>query len=77
MIEEVGGGKDVAPGDFAAIGDDHADDVLAFQAGCRLGETLLHLLGEFIDGAANAAFLINLGVRLSGSFKSDYIGERA
>jgi len=28
VIEEVAGGEDVAPGDFAAVGHDHADDAL-------------------------------------------------
>src|ERR1700730_13823224 len=30
LIEQIAGGKDVTPGDFAAIGDDHTDDMLTF-----------------------------------------------
>ena len=32
MIEEFAGGEYVAPGDFSAVGDDHADDALTLQA---------------------------------------------
>lgn len=30
VLEEIAGGEDVAPGDFAAVGYDDADDVFAF-----------------------------------------------
>jgi len=30
-VEEVRAGEDVAPGDFATVGDDHAEDALAFE----------------------------------------------
>src|SRR6266850_1970744 len=32
VIEEIAGGKDVAPGDFAAVGHDDADDALVLQS---------------------------------------------
>ncbi len=32
VIEEIAGGEDVAPGDFAAVSDDHAYDTLILQA---------------------------------------------
>lgn len=32
VIEEFAGGEYVAPGDFAAVGDDYTDDALTLQA---------------------------------------------
>jgi hypothetical protein len=41
MLEEVVGGEDVAPRDFAAIGHDGSHHALAFQAGCPFGKAPL------------------------------------
>src|SRR5437588_7591741 len=71
MIEEVPRGKDVAPGDFAAVSNDHADHALALQAGSRAGEAALDFGDEIIDRDAHRTGLINLfigfGVGIAGN----------
>src|SRR5260370_38754545 len=49
MIEEFAGGEYVAPGDFAAVGDDHADDALTLQARCGARQGLLNFLDQPLD----------------------------
>src|SRR5262249_21121879 len=71
MIEEVGGGENVAPGYFAAIGDNHSDYALAFQAGGRTGKAPLHFVDKVIDGDAHRAGLIDLFVRLRPAIVGD------
>src|SRR5260370_651727 len=64
MVEQIAGGEDVAPGDFAAVGDDHTDDAPALQTSSRAREALLQLLDQRIDGPAEAAGFVDLAIRL-------------
>src|SRR5258708_34568139 len=59
MIEEFAGGEYVAPGDFAAVGDDHADDALTLQARCGAREALLNFLDEAVDRTTNSLRLLD------------------
>src|SRR5205823_13251651 len=52
LIEEIAGSKNIDPSDFTAVSVDHADHVLAFEAGRRIGEAALHFGNEIIDGDA-------------------------
>src|SRR5437870_2892557 len=64
VIEQVAGGKDVAPSDFAAVPDNHADNALTLETGSRAAEAALDFGNEIIDGDAHRARLINLLVGL-------------
>src|SRR5215469_1304490 len=63
-VEQLARCKDVAPSDFAAVSDDHADDALAFEVGSRAAEAAFDFGNEIIDRDANRARLINLLVGL-------------
>src|SRR5260370_6315604 len=75
MVEQIAGGEDVAPGDFAAVGDDHADHALALEASGGAREALLQLLDQRIDGDADATGLVNLTIRLRLRFRRDGAGD--
>src|SRR5260370_14323013 len=75
MVERIAGGEDVAPGDFAAVGDDHTDDALALQTSSRAREALLQLLDQRIDGHADAAGFVDLAIRLRLRFRRDGAGD--
>src|SRR5260370_31042391 len=75
MVEQIAGGEDVAPGDFAAVGDDHTDDALALQTSSRAREALLQLLDQRIDGDADATGFVNLAIRLRLRFRRDGAGD--
>src|SRR5260370_418772 len=75
MVEQIAGGEDVAPGDFAAVGDDHTDDALALQTSSRAREALLQLLDQRIDGHADAAGFVDLAIRLRLRFRRDGAGD--
>src|SRR2546430_6071665 len=85
MIEEITGGEDVAPGDFAAVSNDHPDDALIFQAGSGLRKGALHFVHEVIDGDANGLRDVNFFVGFRASVTGDsgletvrgYLGVRS
>ena len=71
MIEEIAGSKDVAPGDFAAVGYNHADNALALQAGSGVRKAPLQLVHKVINRNAYGFGLVNLCVRFRASIRSD------
>src|SRR5713101_8916801 len=75
MVEQIAGGEDVAPGDFAAVGDDHADHALALETSGGAREALLQLLDQRIDGHADATGLVDPAIRLRLRFRRDGAGD--
>src|SRR5215831_4401810 len=69
FVEEIFGGEDVAPSDFASVGHDDANDPLVFEAACFTGETSLDFFDERIDRAADVfGLVVEPIVRLGWSF---------
>ena len=66
MLEKIVGGEDVTPGDFATVGDDYSDDVLAFHPRSGARKAALHFVDETVDGNAYGAFFIEFRVGLCG-----------
>src|SRR5215467_4998161 len=53
-MKEVAGGEDVAPGDFAAVGYDDADDAFTFESGSGAGEAALDFFDVSVSGSVDA-----------------------
>jgi len=80
-MKEIAGGEDVAPGDFAAVGHDHADDAFALETGSGAGEAALDffdvVIGGVADGAGLVDFLIGLRWRVVGDRPGNLRGGEA
>src|SRR6267142_1243391 len=75
LAKEVAGSKDVAPGHFTTVGDNHADNTFALQPRGRACKAPLNLIDEAVNGTANAAPLIDFPVRLSGRLDGNRLSE--
>ena len=71
MIEEIAGGENVAPGDFTAVSNDHADDALILQTGSGLDKASLHFVHEVIDRDADGLRNVNFFVGFSAPITGD------
>jgi hypothetical protein len=72
VLEEIGGGEDVAPGDFTAVSDDHADNAFVFKATGFASEAALDFFDKRVDVAADALrFVVELVVRLGRRFRPE------
>jgi len=67
--------KNVAPGHFTAVSDNHADNPLALQPGRRACKPPLHLIDKAVDGAANSAPLVDFPVRLCGRLDGNRLSK--
>src|SRR5689334_728796 len=76
-MEKIAGSEDVAPSDVAAICDDDANHVLAFEARGGVGKTPLDLIDKAVHGTTNARALVDFPIRLGGGFGRDGVCQNS